>query len=169
MYLNELMDTCFCVVQYCNQPRGIQDKSSKHKTDVRNCVSDDHENMITWDEQMDLGPFYTLDTMLHVRIFQYKIARKDLLIGEVDIPLVKIISKLCVSPDEKTTVAGSDIAEADEINLKKLSSDDVSVVGRELVDWYIAENKDYLLENTGGELQIGVEFTGVSGSKYSKK
>ena len=157
-YLNELMDSCFCLLSYANQPDGIHDKSSKFKSSVRNCVGDDEDNAIEWDDEFDLNEFYTLETIVHVRIFQYKIARKDLFIGEAKIPLVKILSQLSVENNGKNDDDNNGKNDVTNNNKDNVTTTTKSVLNREIIETYSVIPR-YEIPNTGGKLKIGISFT----------
>lgn len=151
-YMGELVDSVFMMLQYSNQPERVDDKASKYKTSIRNYEGDDEENSIEWDEECELGIFYTLETELYVRMFEYKIARKDLFIAEACVPLGDLLNTILEKKEleDRAVRQSQGLSEAPP----DLMADIRSV---EVVEWVKLVPRGRLA-GTGGEVLLGVSF-----------
>ncbi len=66
-YKGELVQSSFVVLSFCNQPVGISDKTSRLKTSIQQFVAAKQDIEIVWNEALNLGMFYTMETAIYIR------------------------------------------------------------------------------------------------------
>ena len=147
-YMGSLLDSVFTLINYCNQPEGIADKASKYKSSIRNYDGDEEENVVVWDESFDLGIFYSLETCVRVRLFEYKIARADMFISEVTISLEPLINEMLQKATAKRLESGAPPLPEGEVE---------DVKGMEVVKWHNTKPRE-LHADTGGQILLGISF-----------
>ena len=147
---SELCDSVFCIFSYSNQPTGCNDKLSRHKSDIRAYDGDHEDNVIIWDDIFDMGTCYSSDTCLHFRVFEYKVARKDVFIAECKVRIADIILSLQQAKQNTNRSSNSN------------SSTDGNILNEEVLRWYTLVPKGNNIETTdeanigSGELKIGI-------------
>ena len=156
-YVGELLDSVFTLIQYTCQPAGVDDKASKHKSAIRNYEGDEEENVILWDEEFDLGMLYSLETMVYVRLFEYKIARTDMFVSEASISLGGLIDDLLEKMDAERLLASPGGGVGLRGNAVAGLEDVEDIRGIETLSWVETRPREGLA-GTGGELLLGITF-----------
>ena len=176
-YGSELCDSVFCKFNFINQPKGCINRLSKYKSDIHVYDGDHEDNVILWDDIFDLGPCYSVETMIHFRVFEYKVARKDMLIAECKISIGDIIKSIQQSKSAASASAANAMSSKSDTNTSPYKTanqkkEEGSVLNEEVLQWYplvpvTPGNEDTRATTTtaeedglqgSGELKIGVTF-----------